>query len=447
MFNETKSYTRLMKLYGLYRWFKLATCELTLNAHLVTQCSEEDDVIKKVNDLLQKLNHPTESGRLYFGLSLPDVTSRCHDVTSASDVTINSVPVTLETGATMVEENCEENQIFAPIYQKCLEITCPEGSDLIGQECTVIPNSEVERAATLIACGISVSCLIVVLLVYGLVPDLRNVPGKIVMSMSSALLVAQMMFLFCTHPQGLACEIYAAVHHAVWLASFSWLAAMSLHLACILHVQSQRWFNPSSSAIFYVFSSLCWGLPSLIAGSCFTLDKTGTVQINYGINGVCWIGNFKSIIAVFIVPMFLLLSINAICAVFVIKAIRKSSNFRQKNSQHKREKTQLVLCVNLSLMMGLTWVFYFLAVAMNTSCMWVVFILTNGSQGLYVFLCYLARKSVLAKLIGMLRRFKPIPPNITDAIDLTRSTTLWTLPLTDQVPRFSPRTYVYTVNP
>ncbi|XP_059174215.1 uncharacterized protein LOC131954510 [Physella acuta] len=296
-----------------------------------------------------------------------------------------------------------------------------------------VPSSDVERVSTIIAFSVSIICLVVTIAVYGLVPELRNVPGKIVMSMSSALLVAQTMFLCCTYPQGLACEIYAALHHAVWLASFAWLAAMSLHLACVLHLQSHGWLDPSRSTIFYFFSILCWGIPASIAGTCFILHITNTSPVKYGYNGICWIGDFTTMIVGFGVPLFLLLSLTFLSAVFVLRAIRQSSEFRNKNSQHQKgEKNQIILCINLSLMMGVNWVFYFVAIAVGTTLVWTIFILTNGSQGLFIFLSYIARKSVMVKLkkhvqgllqgTGGSQAYRKNPSNRTQSSNLTKST-------------------------
>ncbi|KAK0067315.1 latrophilin-3, partial [Biomphalaria pfeifferi] len=131
--------------------------------------------------------------------------------------------------------------------------------------------------------------------------------------------------------------------------------------------------------------------------------KTGKVSIEYGVNGICWIGNVKAMIYTFGIPIFTLLSSTLISAVFVLRAIRKSSEFRHRNTQnHTGERMQLILCVNLSLLMGFNWVFYFLALLTDTTSMWTVFIITNGSQGCFIFLCYVSRKAVLSKLAKQL---------------------------------------------
>ncbi|KAI8775743.1 latrophilin-3 [Biomphalaria glabrata] len=262
-----------------------------------------------------------------------------------------------------------------------------------------LETSFTEQIATTISLALSILCLIVVLLVYSLVPELRNTPGKIVMSLSSALLLAQTLFLFSMLPSGLTCQIYAAVQHAMWLSSFAWLAVMACHLAYVLYFQA----HASSGTTFNIFTSLCWLLPLMLASCCFALDKTGKVSIEYGLNGICWIGNVKAMIYTFGIPIFTLLSSTLISAVFVLRAIRKSSEFRHRNTQnHTGERMQLILCVNLSLLMGFNWVFYFLAFMTDTTSMWTVFIITNGSQGCFIFLCYVARKAVLSKLAKQL---------------------------------------------
>ena len=49
-------------------------------------------------------------------------------------------------------------------------------------------------------------------------------------------------------------------------------------------------------------------------------------------------------------------------------------------------------------LMGLTWIFSFLVIAFNKEWLWVTHILLNGSQGVYLMVCFVLKKRVWVML-------------------------------------------------
>ncbi|XP_012945513.1 uncharacterized protein LOC101846851 [Aplysia californica] len=263
-----------------------------------------------------------------------------------------------------------------------------------------LPESQAELLATWISLTLSLVCLAVVLVVYGVLPELRNTPGKILMSFSGSLMTGQLLFLLAGFPRGLACVLHAALLHASWLSTFAWLTAMSGDLAYVLTAQSRGHMGVCRGVkAFTRYSLVCWGGPAIFTGLCVALDSTRLVSLGYGAHDRCWLGNLTSLLVTFCLPALLLLSASLSCALVIVRAIRRSAQFqRASRSACRRNRSRMWLCVSLSVLLGVSWLLYVPAVLVNTTFLWTPHILLSGSQGLYVIACFVMRKPVIRKL-------------------------------------------------
>ncbi|KAI8742898.1 latrophilin-3 [Biomphalaria glabrata] len=264
---------------------------------------------------------------------------------------------------------------------------------------TFIPSTTLEKYATFASSILSIVCLVIVILTYAILPVLRaKVPGKIVLSLSLSLLFSHLLFLFSLQLGGLACRIYAALHHASWLACFTWQAAMSLHLSYTLHNRSLDETCPST---YLMLSLLCWGLPLLLATACFLLDFYSIANIGYGQNGICWIGSFSSSVIIFTLPATVCIVFSIACSIRVVYAIRKSVTFRRIHaSSYSSLKREIFVCINLSMMMGFDWLFFVLTLPTDNPYLWIPFLVCHGSQGLFIFLCFVAKQYTFNLLVA-----------------------------------------------
>jgi hypothetical protein len=52
----------------------------------------------------------------------------------------------------------------------------------------------------------------------------------------------------------------------------------------------------------------------------------------------------------------------------------------------------------ISLLMGTTWILCFVAAALDVDELWLAHIVLNGSQGVYLLLCFVCKRRVLLML-------------------------------------------------
>ena len=103
---------------------------------------------------------------------------------------------------------------------------------------------------TLIGSVLSIVSLCFLLGVYMSFKELRNLPGKCLISLSWALLFYQVIFLFTKMSKEVegVCKAIAIGLHFFALAAFSWMSVMAFDTACTFTVQGQLKFIESGKS-------------------------------------------------------------------------------------------------------------------------------------------------------------------------------------------------------
>ncbi|XP_041376747.1 uncharacterized protein LOC121389210 [Gigantopelta aegis] len=258
---------------------------------------------------------------------------------------------------------------------------------------------------TLVCSVVSVFSLALMLIIYFALPELRNIPGKIVMSVSVSLLTSQTLLLLSNLPTGLFCKLLGIVLHWTWLSTFIWMTMMATNLVKTFTAKSTALHSHKS---FLFYAAIAVSLPALIVGVCVAVDmaEIPNMAIGYGDNGVCWISNKKALLAVFGVPLAILILINVVCFVITICSIERSMDISKTATSTRNDRVKCIIYCKLLIITGLTWAFGFAAGFSNSDELWYVFIILNGSQGLYIFICFVFNRRVLRLLKTKLSKAK-----------------------------------------
>ncbi|XP_046547639.1 adhesion G-protein coupled receptor G6-like [Haliotis rubra] len=254
--------------------------------------------------------------------------------------------------------------------------------------------TDVQIVLTIVASSVSMTSLVGVLLVYSFLPQLRNVPGKIVMSLSATLLVAQGLQLMTKAPTGPMCVAVASLVHMMWLSTFLWMSLLSIDLARSLRSMSPLSGIESHNKLFCLYACVGWGIPFLLVVTCVVIDRFHVwgISIGYGSDHVCWIANPKASLYVFGLPLALTLLINVTCFILTLISIEKTASKVASHSKRcKNEKKRLGIYVRLSFIMGFSWIFCFIAAFAHVPLLWYFQIVLNGLQGFYIFVCFLCK--------------------------------------------------------
>ena len=237
-----------------------------------------------------------------------------------------------------------------------------------------------------------------------ILPQLRNIPGKNLMCLSASLLVAQILFLTAVGATDnrIVCTIIATVLHYSFLAAFFWINVMSFDIWRTFSQDTVSLGNKRKKFLFY--SIYGWLTPLfIIIVSTIVNWAPGMQQIyrpGYA-EGLCWITERIALLIFFGIPLALILSINIIFYVLTIRKLVLIAKTTKAIQQTNENKQRFTLYVKLSVIMGLTWIFGFIATMTDEQSLWYVFVILNSLQGAFICISF-----VITKKVGRLLREK-----------------------------------------
>ncbi|EDO37470.1 predicted protein [Nematostella vectensis] len=245
---------------------------------------------------------------------------------------------------------------------------------------------------TCIGCSISVLALLVLLVIYARFPELRNLPGKIQMNLSVALLAFHVLFfMVAMSTSGALCKAIAIGIHYFLLVGFAWMAVMAYDVHRTFTGQTEAILQPQRSML--VYSCLSWLLPAAFVGAIVVIDLTVPGAIDYGKGEFCYITSRFGLIFAFLVPVSLVLSWNILSlarTLFYIRLARKAARGLRTSSGNQNNILP-IMCMKLTSVLGLPWTFGVLA-SLFPSCLalWIVYTAFNSLQGFFMLLSFLS---------------------------------------------------------
>ena len=294
----------------------------------------------------------------------------------------------------------------------CINLT-NNGTRLVNATTVVTPLAFI--VLTYIGSSLSILGSIAILLTYSIFRELRSLPSKILMNLATAFLVSDLLILLSSASpftlEGTA--TMAILLHFFMLSRFSWMSLMAFESCRVfgLAVKLQSDISKKSKTILLmVYLVIGWGLP-------FTITLI-TIIINYATDGLVlygetsngtagppWINHPPSAAVAFLAPIVLALLFNAAAfiasSVLLCKAAFSEQRSGSKNGANLRYFRVIVALFSV---MGLTWLFGFLALIGQMSWAWYPFIILNSSQALWIAATFLLTKKII-KLYC--HKFKP----------------------------------------
>ena len=247
---------------------------------------------------------------------------------------------------------------------------------------------------------VSLFSLLFHFVVYMCLPPLRNIPGKCLICLVVSLFVGQLLFLVGTPRTEIpeVCVSLAVIMHFAFLAAFFWMNVMAFDIWRTFTPDSFQSPSDERAIRFTWYSVYAWFIPLLVVGiglllhfSDPMLPLDGKYRPNYG-DGLCWITRRMPLLYLFAIPVGILILCNIILYILTIKNLCiLSENAKMVDSNNK---WRFVLYIKLSFIMGLTWVFGFLAAITDMTVLWYVFIIFNSLQGAFICVAFVCTKKV-----------------------------------------------------
>jgi hypothetical protein len=251
---------------------------------------------------------------------------------------------------------------------------------------------------------ISIIFLSVHLIVYSMFRKLRNLAGLCIMSLSATLLVAQLLFLLAGSASGNypACATIAILVHYFFMAAFMWMNVMAFDIC-----RTFTKFSKPSSSDNYMRKFVRFCLYSLCTSLLIVLIA---VVVNYSVNdsvyrpgygeGVCWFKYRRALLIFFAVPVAMVILANIVYFGVTLYSIQKATKLAMMatTNNKKSDRDRFWLYVKLSTIMGLTWVFGFVAAIFDVAALWYLFLIFNSLQGAMICVSFVFTKQVIGFL-------------------------------------------------
>ena len=244
----------------------------------------------------------------------------------------------------------------------------------------------------------SLGGLFLLFMVYMRFRALRNIPGKCLICLVFSLFVAQLLLLVGvprTEHQTVCVSLGIASHY-VWLAAFFWMNVLSFDIWRTFATKVFSSADDNRSSRFIVYSVYAWLVPALIVGGSAALDYVPVDEIYrpfYG-RGLCWITQKYPLLFMFALPMAVVIATNIVFFVMSIISICVATKSSESVGKDDSLKISFIVYIKLSLIMGLSWAFAFLASITQNDVLWYVFIVLNSFCGVFLCITFLCTKRV-----------------------------------------------------
>ena len=250
---------------------------------------------------------------------------------------------------------------------------------------------------------LSLISLLIMFAVYIALEPLRNLPGKCLLSLALALFLAQLLFLLLVvpKPNSWPCWLLATATHYFFLAAFFWMNTMSFDIW-----RTFQWLSHTSEYTccrFTLYSLYSWMVPLLLVTVALLSDLDYIPLPEYMrphyAQAFCWLNNKWGLLIFFAAPIAVLLLINILFFILTVVNICHASLAAKFVSKGQRmsKRSHLVLYVKLTAVMGLTWIFGYLANSSpeHSQIMWYLFVVFNSLQGLIICIGFVCNRRVI----------------------------------------------------
>ncbi|GFR31631.1 g_PROTEIN_RECEP_F2_4 domain-containing protein [Trichonephila clavata] len=217
----------------------------------------------------------------------------------------------------------------------------------------LLPYSIVHSWLSAIVLSISIVCLILHLIIYGMLEKLRNHPGKILMSLAVSLLCGHLFLLLGPYFRDIfwLCYLNGALIHFGYIAAFSWMSVMAFDIHGTFSVTHKH--NSSKLKVFLKYSLFAWlctaslVLLSIVIDN--SLSKGSSFRPRYA-EPTCWLNSKKGLLIFFVTPATILLIANFVLFGITAFHIRKvSRQTKMVNNFSDKKNTLKMLAIKLKI--------------------------------------------------------------------------------------------------
>lgn len=249
---------------------------------------------------------------------------------------------------------------------------------------------------------LSIICLVLHLIFFQQLPEMKNLSGKNLAFFCLMLLIALLGFEI--GPRLPSCQILAVVLHYSLLSCFTWMLIMSYDCWLSLYRATKKFRaaggKHSNKFLMYCFLSNIVPIVVISVALYFELSPPSVIscehKLGYGKYKQCFIGQQYGFVVFFVIPA----SSMFFCNICFFAHTAYMIFLSQRTTVNPNTRNDFKLYTRLALMMGLTWTLGSLLYITNNIIVGLLFSILNMSQGIFIFFGFTFKQKTLKQLLN-----------------------------------------------
>ncbi len=278
-----------------------------------------------------------------------------------------------------------------------------------------------ENILTIVFCILSLICLTLTFITYCTFPSLLTLPTKNTMCLVAFLFLAQLLLLFKEMAlwNETACKVVGVFLHYLWLTVILWMNVCSYHMFHVFVIDVAKPIGTQGHRSRLVKYSVYANGVSLLIVLITIFSNLGISSgshIGYGVN-TCYLSTSLLVGVAFVAPLSIVLVMNII---FFSVSVWTMAKINKMSANIRADKSQVHIYIKLSTLTGIFWILAILGDVLQQQVLIYISIVLNASQGIFIFISYMANKRVLQLWRGKL--YKHVPTANSQSQNQTNST-------------------------
>ncbi|XP_060605367.1 adhesion G protein-coupled receptor L4-like [Ruditapes philippinarum] len=259
-------------------------------------------------------------------------------------------------------------------------------------------NLSAELTTSISVITLSIIALSATLFLYCFLSNLRqSVPGKNNLSLVTALLCAQRLYLISSFSEleeySTICFVLGLFVHFSWLVALFWMNICTYHMFRVL-TKTRVITSSSGLKRLILYHAYAFLMAAVFVSMNIVLSYISNGDYGYG-GKACYNTSQRMLILTFGIPATLIVLSNLIMFTVVVIKIKRSPSV-QKNV--KNERNDIVIFAKLSTITGATWIFGLLYMFTKSIVLSYIFIFLNASRGIFIMFSFVVNRRVFNSL-------------------------------------------------
>lgn len=248
---------------------------------------------------------------------------------------------------------------------------------------------------------------------------------RIHVSLCAALFAGHLVFLAGSHYQesDISCITIGALLHLFYLHAFAWSSVEGVNIILSFVNIAQHNNRLSVPRFFLKASVIAWGIPTVVVTTTLMVSVSNyglaMESADHGLRGLCFLKPYPFYIA-FFVPILLSFVINVIIFIATIKTLINYNKTRHSSSKAFKEVKGFI---SIFILLNLTWLLGLLQIGAARQVFMYLFVIINGSQGIFVFLFYCILREDIRRF--MIRCCLTRPPDTPTTMSISANRTAY----------------------